>query len=690
LVRRAIIGALLIGVVLGVCATTAVAGPAGVARPKFYQKNLLNNFSAEDGVAAPDMRYIVKPSGWATSRDFTVVQYGDPSGLPDPENRQHPFGYGHLGHNFFAGGPNADESQAWQNVDISRGEKDIDRASARGRPVRFIMTAYLGGRLAQPSYGLVYVRFFSDRADKANPKFCELDQEPCYVLGPVSRSMRQSMSTLIELRCSGDVPAGARSAMVSMYAKRVSGTDNLAFFDNLSFELIDPRTPTATPRGPDLEVPRCRTGVAQAEAAADVFKPDDRTSSCRWPPLLGIMLVLAFLCGSLVFAFFATYLGRLDRCALALGAGVVGAGAVAALVRFENVFHLADIGCLSEQPWAPSAVKCAAFTAFIVAMTGYLALCDQPFAQTWKRRLLVADTFLASFVAVLAVIRLFAVQIDELERIDAELVLVSSGLFLVVFIIRLQKPTTPLWIKAAVLASLYLPIYFASVAFENLREIKLDRLRAEERQAYFDLLPVRDSGKVHLQNTIFFTPDSLAKDESAQVVFAANIAAPADATGCLVGRLDAPGFDLRNAPLKSTSLASPALHWHWPIKAERSGRQLVSISVTTGECGRVATASLAPANEHEIFQQDGKIWVFSSAIAFNDLSSTVPFLGLLVSVGTLAYYHADFRLRNPPARPPARSPANPPAPKLLRPSPGPPKPRDRQPDSRRRKRRGRT
>jgi hypothetical protein len=177
----------------------------------------LVNAGAEAGPAAVDDREVVPLPGWKTTGGFTAVQYGSPGGFPDAV--QAPGG----GRNFFAGGPGSRRvSTASQTVDV------VSRAAAiDGGGVRVTLSALIGGLLDRGDSGVVEAVFLRRGGSTAGK----------LTIGPVTAADRAGKTRLLSRSGSARVPAGTRSIRVVMTARRVTGSYNDAYFDNLRLAL---------------------------------------------------------------------------------------------------------------------------------------------------------------------------------------------------------------------------------------------------------------------------------------------------------------------------------------------------------------------------------------------------------------------------------------------------------------------
>src|SRR5689334_20032230 len=113
--------------------------------------NAIVNPGAESNTGSASGNDVIKPTGWTTSGNATVVKYGasgfPASTSPGPSSR---------GSNFFAGGPvgsvvNAD---LFQTLDVSSFASQIDAAH-----IKFALGAFLGGFSSQNDQATLSLNF---------------------------------------------------------------------------------------------------------------------------------------------------------------------------------------------------------------------------------------------------------------------------------------------------------------------------------------------------------------------------------------------------------------------------------------------------------------------------------------------------------------------------------------------------
>jgi hypothetical protein len=208
------VGALLLSAF--VLSMSVAAIPAPSAGP-IFGRNLVVNADAEAGVGADDETLVVKPTGWVTTGQFTVFQYGGISGFPDMKSPGPP----DRGKNFFTGG-DTHRSTATQLIAVGSAGRAIDAGA-----VTYAFSGWLGGYAEQGDYAMVVAEFLSADGTK-------LDSA---TIGPVTPADRQNKTGLFFRMKTGSVPRGTRSIRVTILATRLVGTSNDGYADNISLVL---------------------------------------------------------------------------------------------------------------------------------------------------------------------------------------------------------------------------------------------------------------------------------------------------------------------------------------------------------------------------------------------------------------------------------------------------------------------
>lgn len=204
-------------------AAAPVSGtPVALSASNAFGRNLIVNGDAEAAAGAANDTLVVPVPGWTTvSGKFTAVQYGAEGGFaeakdPGPQTR---------GRNYFVGGPNAPESSATQTVDLSAIAAQID-----GGKLQFKFEGYLGGYQGQTDNAVVTLTWLNATGASAGT----------VKLGPVTAEDRKNKTGLLLRTASGAVPAGTRSARITMVFTRVDGSYNDGAVDSLSLSLTQP------------------------------------------------------------------------------------------------------------------------------------------------------------------------------------------------------------------------------------------------------------------------------------------------------------------------------------------------------------------------------------------------------------------------------------------------------------------
>jgi hypothetical protein len=183
----------------------------------FFGRNLVVNGNAEANVGSDDETVVMKPSGWQATGQFGVFKYGGIFGFPD---RTVP-GPADRGKNFFTGG-DAAISTATQTIDLAPIASSVDAGN-----VRYNLSAWLGGYDAQSDYATVAAVFIGRPARALGSAR----------IGPVTTADRSERTSFVPRSQSGNVPAGTRTVRVVLTAKRIVGTSNDGYIDDVSFVL---------------------------------------------------------------------------------------------------------------------------------------------------------------------------------------------------------------------------------------------------------------------------------------------------------------------------------------------------------------------------------------------------------------------------------------------------------------------
>lgn len=198
-------------------AVVALSAPVAAQTPALGT-NLLVNGDAEANFGSSDATRTVKPSGWETTGDLTVVRYGAKGDFPDgstPGSTN-----GEL--EFFAGG-NAAVSTATQTVSLASFATQIDSGD-----VKYELSGKLGGFGTLDDAGAVGVTFLD-----GSGKTLASDG-----IGPVNAQQRLLNTAFLNEQTAGAVPKGARSAIVKIVLTRAGSNGyNHGFADLVSLVL---------------------------------------------------------------------------------------------------------------------------------------------------------------------------------------------------------------------------------------------------------------------------------------------------------------------------------------------------------------------------------------------------------------------------------------------------------------------
>lgn len=165
-------------------------------------RNLIVNGDAEAGTA-----------GWTGFEGYSLFQsvdYGNNWVKPSEP------GPGDRGARMFAG-------QGGQ----SAGHQTFTLGDLGSAPVRYELTGWLGGWLAQEDNALLYVSFLDITGQEIGHA----------EIGPMMPADRGNVTGLFLQRREGLLPVGTAQLMFSLSMERLSGGDNDGYADNLSFVL---------------------------------------------------------------------------------------------------------------------------------------------------------------------------------------------------------------------------------------------------------------------------------------------------------------------------------------------------------------------------------------------------------------------------------------------------------------------
>lgn len=193
--------------------------------PPGSAKNLIVNGDAEAGPGALDFDDVFPVPGWTTTGAFTAVQYASPDvsvpigNEPAPPNR---------GANLFAGGPDSENSSAFQLIDVSASTSLIDVGN-----VPYFLTGYLGGYSFQNDTAVLTATFQGAGGLTLGSAS----------IGPVTNVDRDIQTALLFRSASGLVPIGTRTINVELLMNYSDGGYNNGYADNLSLIVNIPNPP---------------------------------------------------------------------------------------------------------------------------------------------------------------------------------------------------------------------------------------------------------------------------------------------------------------------------------------------------------------------------------------------------------------------------------------------------------------
>lgn len=245
---------------IAIAAVGALAG--GVeAQAAIPAGNLLQNGGAELGAGATDGS-TVSPTpipDWTTTSNFTEHAY-DPSGaFPDPDVSSAIGGAGQ----FFAGGPAATGDNtteaASQSVDVSAAAPEIDAGG-----VGATLAAALGGFESQEDNATVVATFLGSTGQALGRM----------TIGPVTATDRGFDTKLLPRSATAGVPPGTRAISVVITARRLEGSYNDGYVDNVALTLGSPAPstepgpaspPVVGPKGNPLGLPKSHGCISRSK-----------------------------------------------------------------------------------------------------------------------------------------------------------------------------------------------------------------------------------------------------------------------------------------------------------------------------------------------------------------------------------------------------------------------------------------
>ena len=198
----------------------ALVGAAAVAyvviSNAVFGHNLVTNGNAEQGSGAITSSQVVKPKGWTTTGNLTIVKYGvevfPAANDPGPPDR---------GDYFFAGG-NGAQATATQTVDVSGGSGGIDSGNKQ-----YTLSAWLGGFAGQNDNSTVEATFEDSKGQALGAAR----------IGPVTDIARKGKTALVKSEGRGAVPKGTRKILLRILLVRTDGSYNDGYADDVSLTL---------------------------------------------------------------------------------------------------------------------------------------------------------------------------------------------------------------------------------------------------------------------------------------------------------------------------------------------------------------------------------------------------------------------------------------------------------------------
>lgn len=218
---------------------------AGAAQGQVFGRNLIVNGDAESGPGTDGTAAAASIAGWTVTGSANVVTYSSAYDLTDT-------GFVPVTHgkNYFTGGPGKGTSTLTQTLDLTAGAANIDAGT-----VTFNASAYLGGNGDDQS--IMKVVF----AGASGSQLGNIS------LGPVLQIDRPDGPGLFFRRQIGPVPAGTRTATVTLQMNPTSTTKNRGYADNLV--LVLNTTEASSLFGPNL-IANGDAESAPASSSSDV------------------------------------------------------------------------------------------------------------------------------------------------------------------------------------------------------------------------------------------------------------------------------------------------------------------------------------------------------------------------------------------------------------------------------------
>lgn len=202
---------------LALAGALALAAPFAHAAGAGFGANLIVNGDAEAGVGSSNGGLGSTP-GWSLSSNFSTVRYGAGGGFPSTSDA----GPANRGLNFFAGGDSNGASRASQVIDLSAYAGAINSGKTQ-----FDLAGWLGGYASQGDNATLSATFLDAGGNVLGSAS----------LAPVGAAERHSQTGLVARDTQGYVPVGAVTVGIALDMKRLEGSYNDGYADNLSFAI---------------------------------------------------------------------------------------------------------------------------------------------------------------------------------------------------------------------------------------------------------------------------------------------------------------------------------------------------------------------------------------------------------------------------------------------------------------------
>ena len=202
--------------------STAIAATmfvGGVAAHAATSPNLIKNPGAE--AAAGGTGGTVNVPNWTrtTGKTLTAVKYGTPGGFPTTSSP----GPSTRGKNFFAGGSDTGATEiATQTISLASFATKI-----KGGAVTATAAGWFGGFSSQTDNASLVVTFKNSSGAVV----------ATMTAGPVTAAQRKSVTGMLQRTVTHSVPKTATTASVQLVLKRLDGSYNDGYADNLSLNL---------------------------------------------------------------------------------------------------------------------------------------------------------------------------------------------------------------------------------------------------------------------------------------------------------------------------------------------------------------------------------------------------------------------------------------------------------------------